>query len=403
VAAPTLKLLHYCQQRNWSGHDPYDALNSPLFRAIPILDHRIPRLVATQVLKRSPVNVRRLLLIPETQNPKAMGLFLTALVRLSQVPDVVEQGAIDGLIDRIVALRSADSGYWCWGYSFPWQARTVLIPRGMPNLVCTTFVANALLDAHAAGRDERCLDMATSAAHFIARELYWTAGGSVAAFKYPHPSLRVPIHNANFLGAALLSRVSRLTGDQPLRQVALNVARYSASRQRADGSWAYGEAATQQWIDNFHTGYNLCALRSVGRHLDTDEFEASIRSGLEFYLSHFFDDDGAPRYYHNRTHPIDIHSVAQSIITLLSFRDARADAPPLARKVFEWAMANMWDDRGFFYYRALRLATIRTSYMRWSQAWMLHALALLWNEASETDGRTVAARPDASAEHVATA
>ena len=37
----------------------------------------------------------------------------------------------------------------------------------------------------------------------------------------------------------------------------------------------------------------------------------------------------------------------------------------------------MWDERGFFYYRVLRFGTIRTSYMRWSQAWMLLALATL--------------------------
>jgi len=40
-------------------------------------------------------------------------------------------------------------------------------------------------------------------------------------------------------------------------------------------------------------------------------------------------------------------------------------------------MRHLWDRRGFFYYRALRFWTIRTSYMRWSQAWMLLALATL--------------------------
>ena len=37
----------------------------------------------------------------------------------------------------------------------------------------------------------------------------------------------------------------------------------------------------------------------------------------------------------------------------------------------------MWDERGFFYYRVLRGLTIRTPYMRWSQAWMLFALITL--------------------------
>jgi len=42
----------------------------------------------------------------------------------------------------------------------------------------------------------------------------------------------------------------------------------------------------------------------------------------------------------------------------------------------------MWDERGFFYYRVLRLGTIKTSYMRWSQAWMMLALATLLSESS---------------------
>jgi hypothetical protein len=51
-------------------------------------------------------------------------------------------------------------------------------------------------------------------------------------------------------------------------------------------------------------------------------------------------------------------------------------------------MEHMWDQRGFFYYRVLRACTIRTSYMRWSQAWMLLAMATLLQAA-----RTAAPHP----------
>jgi hypothetical protein len=65
----------------------------------------------------------------------------------------------------------------------------------------------------------------------------------------------------------------------------------------------------------------------------------------------------------------------------LEFKDLDAGNARLAEGVFNWAMKHMWDERGFFYYRVLRLCTIRTSYMRWSQAWMLLALSTLLNEA----------------------
>jgi hypothetical protein len=244
-------------------------------------------------------------------------------------------------------------------------------------LVCTTFVANALLDAYEQSLDSQCLDMAVSAATYIVNELYWTDGDSVASFSYPLPSLRSRTHNASLLAAAFLSRVSMHTGDEKFLGPALKAARYSVSKQQADGSWNYGESPTQRWIDNFHTGYNLCALQSIGRCAETVEFNQCIQGGLEFYLEHFFRQDGAPRYFHDHTYPIDIHSVAQSIITLIAFKNLEPRCEPLAHLVLRWAMTHMWDDRGFFYYRVLRLCTIRTPYMRWSEAWMLLALSTL--------------------------
>ena len=371
------KLLAYCRREDWAGYDPYDALNSKLFSALPLLNSRLPRLVLTQVLKRSPINLRRLLQIPKTQNPKGLALLLTALLK---TPWAGTEELIGSLMQRLVELKSPGNAYWCWGYSFPWQTRTLVVPSGTPNLVCSTFVGSALLDLYESRHDKQCLAMARSAGDYILDELYWTKGDTIAGLSYPLPSIRNQTHNANFLGAAFLCRIYQLTGDQKFLDPALRVARYSATRQRNDGSWTYGEAATQQWIDNFHTGYNLCALRQIGRCLQTGEFESCIRRGFEFYRAHFFRRDGAARYFHNKTYPIDIHCMAQSIITLLAFRDLDPSNVSWALSVFRWAMNHMWDDHGFFYYRILRFCTIRTSYMRWSQAWMLLAISTLLDE-----------------------
>jgi hypothetical protein len=388
--AATRKLLSYCESRDWAGYDPYDALNSRIFKALPFLDHRIPRLVLSQALKRSVFDIRPLLLVEPTQNPKALGLFLTSVLNLSKVGLLDHQDLVGPLTENLEALRSPNSKYWCWGYSFPWQTRTLLVPRGAPNLVCTTFVANALLDAYEQRGEARFLDMAASSASYLLDELFWTEGDSVAGFAYPLPTMRNNVHNGNLLGAALLCRVARHTGEKMFTEPALKVARYSASRQKPDGSWLYGESPAQGWIDNFHTGYNLCALRVIANNLATTEFDPHIRRGFEFYRGHFFREDGAPRYFHDRTYPLDIHSVAQSMITLIDLKDLDPGNVALANSVFEWAMKHMWDDRGFFYYRILRSCTIRTSYMRWSQAWMLLAMsALLCNSAVGAPNSTV--------------
>lgn len=386
-----LKLLDYCRANNWAGYDPYDALNSKIFNYLPFLDFRWPRIIFTQALKRSPINFRPLLLIPKTENPKAIALFLMAFIKLRKLDLLENDNLIKVMIEKLINLRSPNNlinptnpinsinpsnPYFCWGYSFPWQTRTILVPNGYPNLVCTAFAGNALLEAYEATGEERCLQMATSAGEYIVNELYWEEG-SEAGFGYPLPSSREGVHNSNFLGAALLCRINKHNNEDKFLDPAMKVARYSAAKQREDGSWDYGEKSTQRWIDNFHTGYNLCALRAISEYAGTSEFEPHIRLGFEFYRNHFFREDGAPRYFHDRTYPFDIHSVAQSIITLLALRDLDPNSVTLAQNVFQWAMDNMWNDQGYFYYRGYPFLISKIPYMRWAEAWMLLALSTL--------------------------
>ncbi|HEX8949183.1 MAG TPA: hypothetical protein VF790_09500 [Dissulfurispiraceae bacterium] len=369
-------LLDYCRRNGWAGFDPYDALNSRAFERTPFFKSRICRIAITQIMKRLPINLRPLLSVSREQNPKAIAIFLGAFLKLSRLGLINTYGDLIGtMIEKLADLRSPGTPYWCWGYSFPWQTRTVLVPKGAANLVCTTFVADALLDAYESEREPRCLDMAVSAGEYMLNELFWTEGCSLAGFSYPLPSLRTRVHNANFLGAALFCRIYKHTGEKEFLSQALRAARYSAARQLDDGSWHYGELPTQRWVDNFHTGYNLCALRTICRDAGTTEFASHIRRGFAFYLKRFFREDGAPGYFHDRLYPIDIHSVAQSIITLLELKDFDEASTGLAHSVFRWAMDHMWDEKGYFYYRVLPFYKVKIPYMRWSQAWMLLALA----------------------------
>lgn len=375
-----LRLLEYCRTHNWAGYDPYDILNSRILKQLPFLDWRLPRLALTQVAKRSPINFRPLLQVPQTENPKATALFLMALLKLSRLGMVSEEPLIRSMVEKLETARSPYGRFHGWGYSFPWQMRVKIAPRGFPNLVCTVFVANALLDAYEHSHLAKCLSMAAEAADFILNELYWTDEGSSSGFSYPLPTMRSHIHNANFLGAALLARVYRQTSDQKLLTPALKVARYSVSKQNDDGSWYYGEWPSQHWIDNFHTGYNLLALRDLDTYLGTSEFDPAIRRGFQFYRGHFFRDDGAPRYFHDRGYPVDVHCVAQSLLTLIGLKNVGGDNVALSRSILHWAMVHLWDARGYFYYQVHPLYTNKISYMRWSQAWMLLALSALLEE-----------------------
>ena len=379
------QLSDYCAAQHWSGYDPYDALNARLLKFIPFVERRLPRLLLTQLFKRSPLNLRPLAGVPQTENPKALALFVMAFLRLSNAGVEHPDGVVKHLVRRLTALRSPYTPQWSWGYSFPWQGRKHYVPRGFPNLVCTTFVANALLDAYDHTKNDEYLSMARGAANYICDELYWTAG-SKSGFSYPLPHGRTSVHNANLLGAALLARVARASNEESLLEPSLRVARYSAAQQLADGAWNYGEDETQRWIDNFHTGYNLCALQSIAQFCETDEFATYLNKGFDFYLSNFIRDDGAPKYFSNRTYPIDIHSAAQTIITLVVCAHLHPRSLTIARTVLEWSVANMWDTRRhYFYYQASAHFTSKISYMRWSQAWMLLAISTVLERDARTD------------------
>jgi hypothetical protein len=384
IARTTVRtLLDYCRAENWAGYDPYYALNSRIFKALPFLNFKFARLALTQAVKRSPVNLRPLLLVPKTQNPKGIALFLSSFVKLNRIGLADGDEPICSMAKRLLALRCSDRRYASWGYSFDWQTRSYLVPKEIPNIICSTFAANALLDAYEYSKHSPWLDAAVSTAEFIVDTLFWRKAPSVAFFSYTSIE-PAQVHNANLLGAALLCRVSRLSGESRFLSPALDAARYSVDKQHPDGSWDYGESTSQRWIDNFHTGYNLIALSRIREFGNVIDFNSAIRLGVNFYIAHFFRNDGAPKYFHNAVYPVDIHSVAQSIITLIEFKKIRSECTDLANSVLSWTLDNMWDYQGFFYYQRHPYYIVRTPFMRWSQAWMLLALSTFLDRESAT-------------------
>src|SRR5258706_6010776 len=73
VSWPCLeRALAYGMTRQWKGFDPYDALLSPVTTLPMLRNSRRFRLTCTQILKRAPLYLRRLLRIGLTTNPKAL-------------------------------------------------------------------------------------------------------------------------------------------------------------------------------------------------------------------------------------------------------------------------------------------------------------------------------------------
>jgi hypothetical protein len=327
--------------------------------------------------------VRPLLGIRKGKNPVTFGLMAQGYAYLAvadpaRAPHYRER--IDTCMRELMALRSKGWSGDCWGYDFDWQARRDRIPPFTPTVVATGFITNGLFTAYNLLDIEAAFGPCESACGFVLRDLNRTVAedGSFSWSYSPHDSLRVL--NATMKGARLCAQVYSVGRDAELATAARDTVRFVAEHQRADGAWPYAVDDPRQWVDNHHTGYILDGLHEYERRTGDTEFADVKERGWRYYREHFFADGVVPKYYDGRLYPVDATACAQSLLTLCRFGDLAT-----AQRVADWVMRHMQRrDGGFVYQRRARYV-VRTSFMRWSVAWLFCALSAVLFALHERD------------------
>jgi hypothetical protein len=367
-------LQNWVEERNYAGVEPFDILNSPL------LQHRWVRgwplgVVFIQFGKRyAGLGLRRWLKVPQGKNPKALGLFLSAYCDLARCGHRTESTAAY-LKSELKRLRSPNEPEYCWGYDWDHVSRAGRMRAFSPNAIATCFCSQALLDMADVFGDPEAREMAGSAGRFLITRLNRPVDTpDYLCFSYT-PIARMKVYNASVLAGALLARLGEHNSEYfPTARRTMN---YLVASQQPNGAWHYGASRMHGWIDGFHTAYNLSALLSYRRSTGDMALDHALRLGYEYYAVNFFRTDGAPKYFHNSAYPIDIHSCSQAILTFCDFAEHDEQAAERAWNVARWTLEHMRGSDGTFFFQAHRFWTNRTPYMRWGQAWMLHALARL--------------------------
>ena len=379
-------LLNNLRKKKFSGYDPFDLLNSKIFQLTPFKYSKWLRLAWLQLGKHFPLNLRPLLLVPKKRNPKGIGLIISGLIQDFKRTDNNQYLDEARNLAEWLLTQRCDSTKWtysCWGYHFDWQARSFYVQTGKPNIITTYYVARSLYDFGKITNEEKFITTALDSAKFMLLNLYQESDGNFF-FGYI-PGEKTLVHNANLLGSAWCIFAGKELNDTEMINQALKTARLSVNEQTKEGAWLYGSNKFHNFIDGFHTGYNLEALCFIKDTLKISEFDKNIEIGYRYYLDNFFEKNGTVKYYNNSIYPLDMHSFAQAIFTLLKVGSKPSDYS-LCENVINKAIELMYlPNEKRFSYQKHKFFVNKINYMRWTQAWAYYSLAYYNNFKSGLD------------------
>jgi rhamnogalacturonyl hydrolase YesR len=368
------KLQTWVETHDYKGYDPSDGLNS--FLRPLTFGNQLADRVLMQVVWKSPVNLRPFIGIKPEESTKGRGYMAWGyLLRHKATQEAAYKTKAIACLDWLIANKAPGHVGYAWGNHFDFVTRAGVKPAGLPIIVWTGLIGQAFLEAYEQTRDARFLAVARGICTWILKlPREQTSTGACLSYV---PFGQISSHNSNLLGAAMLARTWKHTREEELLEVARSAMDYTCNRQREDGSWWYGEEPKYHWIDNFHTGYNLDAVK---RYIDSTgevSYRPHFQAGLSYFKKVFFEPDGTPHYYHDRKYPIDIQCAAQAIETLAFCSDEDPSCLELSARVARWTIDNMQHRKGFFFYRLYPMVRAKTPYIHWGQATTYKALATL--------------------------
>ena len=412
-----LKLFDYVKKNNYEGMDPFDGLNSKLFKSTFLYKSRFFRLALIQFCKLCPINFRKLLLVPEGFNAKAGALFLLGNLKMFKATgDEKYKKEAQNLYKKLkeVSIKRGDETWegLGWGYNFDWQARAFYVPVGTPNIVTSVYVGKALIKYYKLFNDEEALELAKQITEFILNEMILTENENFLCFRYI-PNEDAQVHNANLLAASFLASISKyinfgsrlgLLTQQHENSDILNIILYNSEELRGkiqkslnfsiadineDGSWAYGTKPFHRWVDNFHTAFNIESLIDIQNIVNIPSLNKTIEKVMQYYLTNLFTEKGLPKYYNNKVYPIDIHVIAEVIIVLNKIKSSKIIYDEKRLNCIEEEILKclklFQDKKGYFYFQKNNYFgkyfgehfLNKIPYIRWGEAWIFFALSTI--------------------------
>jgi hypothetical protein len=379
IESSLIKLQTYIESESYKGYDPYDTLSSyiPFVRI-----NKWMAIIATQIQKRNPINIRPLLGIKKDYNPKGLGLMLHAYSILQKKqPSKDYSKQIELLIHLLIELSTKGYSGYCWGYNFGWCSPEKYLKPYSPTSVATAFIIKGFYAAYQINPTEEIKSIILSASDFVLCDLAFTEDESGICYSYSTEKKDI-CYNASLLAGEILAINYAITKNELIKTKCNKIVSYVVNLQHNDGHWAYSKNkanGNERTQTDFHQGFVLESISNIISLCDIKDsvIEQSINKGCNYYIIEQFESTGRSLFRIPKKYPTDIHYQAQGIITLCRLNHNSAELHSFAKTIAEWTIDNMQSKKGYFYYRVYKFFKDKTSYIRWGQAWMFLALAEL--------------------------
>ena len=347
--------------------------------------------------------IRKLFSIKKRYSFKWLWLFLRSYCNLYLITKNKKylENAIE--IAKILEKNISEWYSWIgWGNNYNWQSK-IFIPKKTPCIVVSSICWQAFIDLYEITKNEKHLNIAIGVKDFILNDMKLYNINNTVCTSY------TPIDNMKILNASIkwwnfLSRIYKYKKEEKIKELSIKILKYILNEQNINWSFYYfSKEQYPNWsqIDNYHTWFVLESIYETINNLNinNNNINTQLKKWLDFYINNLISNKTIPINNINNPLPIDIHWIAQSIITLHKLRNID-DNSKIINNITQYTIKNFWDNKNnYFYYLKyeepllIRMKEIslknkiinfltfkkidKTHMIRWSSWWMLYALTLL--------------------------
>ena len=273
-------LKQYVKTSQFMGWDPYDILNCK-FISDQNFGSKI-NLLFTQINRILPINFRNIIGISKIYNSKAMALFLSSLLNLEGSLFSKEKNF---LVNWLVSNKSKKYEEYSIGFSYDIVLQGYSSERGDPSLIITLFVMYAFIKYYKETYRKDIVNYIFSFNELINRKLPKVENKNTLWYSYNFDKFS-EVYNATAKVGRYFALLYSISREEILLERIDKILNYLSLKQRADGSWPYGEKSS--YTDGFHTAFVLEAIYDMLNYVSSKKYEQMYENGLSHYMDHLF-------------------------------------------------------------------------------------------------------------------